>query len=272
MLIKREGMYMASISGNLSNQSTEKAFAVLEFLVAQPEPLKLLEISKMMGMNASTVSRYLSALQNCGYVEQDPLTTRYSVSTKICQLANIVLSRFQLAPFAHPYVQKVSDYFGETSCLSVERNSATLYIDIVVSVGKTLMNVQRVGNSAPLHCTASGKLFLSQYSGPELDQYIQEKGLTRYTDATITDKDALIAELDKIRRQGYSMDVEENETGIRCIASPIFDRYHKIVACLSITGPTARLTDELVEEKRLFLSQTTEELSEKLNAIGSFNI
>lgn len=259
-------------NGNISNQSTEKALAVLEFLASQPKPLKLLEIAKMMDMNASTVSRYLSALQSCGYVCQDQVNARYYASTKICELANKLLSRFQLVPFAHSYVQKVSEYFGETSCLSVERNYAALYIDIVVNSSSTLMNIQRVGNSAPLYCTASGKLFLSRYSEQELDNYIAKKPLTKFTDTTITTKQALIQELDRIRSRGYSYDNGENESGLTCVAYPIFSHYNDIIACISVTGPSTRFTVEVIEEKRPFLAEVVSDLSKNLASLGYFNI
>ena len=255
-------------NGNMTNQSTEKAFAVLEFLVAQRHPLKLLEIAKQMGMNASTVSRYISALVNCGYVEQDESNLRYSATTKICELANKLMSTFQLVPFAHPYVQRLSEYFSETACLVVERNSAALYVDIVVSASKSLINVQRVGNSAPLYCTAAGKMFLSQYSEEQFDRYISTHKLAGLTENTIAARDKLLEEVRRIRETGYSIDNEEIESGLRCVSVPVRDRNGFILACLSITGPAARLTAETVEEKKDWMLKLSGELSERLVQIG----
>lgn len=99
--------------GNISNQSTENAFAILEYIIGQPEPLKLTDIAKSLDMNASTVSRYITALHACGYVEQDAKTGRYKATTKICELANRFMSHFDVARLAHPFVQEISDYYGE---------------------------------------------------------------------------------------------------------------------------------------------------------------
>lgn len=258
--------------GNISNQSTENAFAILEYVISTTGPQKLSDIAKNLGMNASTVSRYITALQACGYVEQDPKTSRYSPTIKICEMANIFMSHFQIADFAHPFVQEISDYFGETSCFSVERNCNLFYIDIVVSSSRTLMNVQRIGNSAPLHSTAAGKLFLTNYSLPQLQKLVEEHPLVKFTDTTITSFDVLLSELDKIRADGYSTDDGENEVGIKCIAYPIFNKSGKVAASISITGPSFRLSEEWNEVKQQRLADAAHQLTEQLKRLGSFNI
>ncbi len=258
--------------GNISNQSTENAFAILEFLISQPEPLKLTDIAKSLGMNASTVSRYVTALQTCGYVEQDPKTSRYSATIKICELANRFMRHFDIADLAHPFVQEISDYFGETSCFSVERDNHVFYIDIVVSSSRTLMNVQRVGNSAPLHSTAAGKLFLTNYSPVQLQKLFEKNPLVKFTDTTIVSPELLMAELDRIRAAGFSIDDGENEPGIKCIAYPIFNGSGKVAASISITGPSFRLSEEWSEEKQRYLADTAHLLSLKIQKLGNFNI
>ena len=105
-----------------------------------------------------------------------------------------------------------------------------LYLDVRMRQNQRLMNMQQVGNSSPLHSTGIGKLLLLNYSEEQLDQMIARKGLTRYTEHTITTKAALLAELDKVRRQGYALDNEENEVGSRCMACPIRDYSGDIVA------------------------------------------
>ena len=258
--------------GNLSNQSTENAFAIFEYLIRQPEPLKLLEIAERMHMNASTVSRYLTALQTCGYVEQNPKTYCYSATTKICELANLYMDRFSISQVSHPFVQDVSDYFGETACFSIERNSLVFYIDIVVSSSRTLMNMQRIGSSAPLHSTAAGKLFLTNYSEAQLESFLDKNPLARFTDKTITSREELLAELDRIRKNGYSIDNEENEDGIKCIAYPIRNRNGKIISCISVTGPAFRLSSGWTEDKQQYLANAARQISNELYKVERFNI
>ena len=268
----RRGRNKMSGKGNISNQSTENAFAILEYIIGQPEPLKLTDIAKSLDMNASTVSRYITALHACGYVEQDAKTGRYKATTKICELANRFMSHFDVARLAHPFVQEISDYYGETCCFSVERDNQVFYIDIVVSSSRTLMNVQRIGNSAPLHSTAAGKLFLTNYSPAQLEALMERGPLVRFTDTTIVTADALLREIDRIRADGYSTDDGENEPWIKCIAYPIFNANGKVVASISITGPSFRLSKEITLEKQRHLADTARAMSVKLQRLGNFNI
>ncbi len=233
--------------GNISNQSTENAFAILEHVISSGSPLKLSEIAKNLNMNASTVSRYITALQSCGYVVQDAKTLRYSPTIKICELANTFMSHFKIADLAHPFVQEISDYFGETSCFSIEQNFHVFYIDIVVSSSRTLMNVQRVGNSAPLHSTAAGKLFLTNYTLPQLKSLIEKHPLEKYTETTIVSFDALVDELDKIRRDGSLPTMAKTKWASS--ASPIQYSTNpaRVAASISITGPSFRLSGEWSE-------------------------
>lgn len=261
---------MSSI--NLTNQSTKKALSILEYLASQPEPVQLRDIAKNTEMNISTTARFVNALQDCHYIGQDPDTSRYFATMKICAIANQITSHFNLASVAHPYVLRVSNYFMETACCVIQENQSILYIDIALGTNRTLMNIQRVGNSAPMHSTAAGKLFLSRYTEQELDRYIEDKGLKEYTPNTITNKKQLIEELDKIRMQGYSLDDSENEVGIRCISYPIYDYAHNIVACLSITAPSVRLSPAMLAEKQNYLAQSAMALSHELGCeVNYFN-
>lgn len=257
-------------TGNLKNQSTENALSILEYMISQPGSQKLSEIASNLKMNASTVLRYVNALQSCGYLQQDEKTFQYRATSKICRLANIFMSHFSLFDVAHPYVQAVSEHFGETACLSVEQDSAVFYTDIVVSSNRTLMNVQRIGCSAPLHSTAAGKLFLASYSPAQLEVYLKNVALTRYTDHTIISREALIKELDTIRAQGFSIDNEENEDGIICISYPILDHKNNTYACISITGPAFRLQELMEKEKHQLLADTARKLSAEVKSFGSF--
>lgn len=261
---------MESKPATSSNQSTEKAFKILEFLAAQPEPLKLLDIARELNMNASTALRFITSMEGMGYIEHDEDKYTYAASTKICELSNSIISRFQLTPIAHSYIEKISKYTNETTCLTVERKSKILYVDIALNSNRTLMNIQKVGNSAPLYCTASGKLFLSQYTSDELDSYIETRGLPRLTSHTLTTRAALESELEKIRSQGYSIDDEENEVGVRCIAFPIYGKGGKVIACASITGPAMRVTMEYLESIRPFLQSSAAELSARMQSAERF--
>ena len=246
----------------LSNQSTEKALAILELLAQSSEPVRLRDLSRTLSINASTALRFLTTLQNCGYVEQEADTQRYYLTYKICRLANQVSSHTQLQSITHPYLQRLSEQFEEVLCVSVERDMTMVYVDVASGPEQTLMSLQRVGNTSPMHCTGNGKLLLLNYTPEQLDEMIRRKGLPRYTQNTITTREGLVLELERIRREGLAYDNEECEMGVRCLACPIYDHTGKVMAGMSVTGPASRMTDEKLQRIRGRLSEAAKKISE----------
>ena len=247
-----------------SNQSTEKAFAILEYLIEHPDRTRLVDISTALKINPSTASRFLTALETCGYVTQNPDNLQYVPTYKICRLANILNSRMELKDITHPYLVALSNYFEESTCVSVERDMSMVYVDVVSGPSKTLMSMQRIGNTGPMHSTGNGKLALLNYSPEMIDRLIEKNGLPRFTQNTITDKQSLVARLEEIRSSGFAYDEEENEVGLRCIACPIYNYTGKVVAGVSVTGPASRLSQAAILEKLPFLKETAERISAEL--------
>ena len=250
----------------MANQSTEKALKILEYLSAYGRPMRLIDISEELCINPSTTSRFLSAFVNCGYVTQDKETQRYSMTYKICRIAAQVTNDndLKIQRITHPYLEKVSAIFHESVCVSIEREMQMVYIDVVTGRGKTLMSRQKIGNTSPMHCTGNGKLCLLNYTEDQLDQYIEKKGLTKFTNHTIVTKKDLMERLDDIRKKGYAYDNEECEEGMRCLAYPIYDYSGKIIGGLSITGPKTRLSTEILLPKQKQLEKIAKEISVEL--------
>jgi DNA-binding IclR family transcriptional regulator len=138
-----------------------------------------------------------------------------------------------------------------------------VYIDVVEGPDQMIRSMQRIGSVAPLHCTAVGKLFLSEYSPEKFEKFIAA-GLARFTPNTLTSKALLEKELAQLRRRGYAVDNEECEIGARCVSCPVRDHAGKIIAGISVTGPAIRLTDELISEKINRLLKAANELSRLL--------
>lgn len=246
------------------NQSGEKLMTILEYMVAQDSPVRLLDISKDLHLNSSTALRFLTTLVNTGYVEQDAESLKYYPTYKICAVANKMNMHRDIRRIARPYMLKLNGIFGESVCMAIENNMKSVYIEVIQEKNQSLMAVQSVGKSAPLHCTGIGKLFFLNYSGLEIDRYIQEEGLTQFTENTITSKEQLEAEIKIIRGRGYSYDEEEREIGARCLAFPIYDYSGKIIAGISVTGPATRLTDELIAPRLQDFKNITMKISKKM--------
>lgn len=247
------------------NQSAVKALDVVEYMAfCGNEPQRLQDIASALSMNTSTVLRFLIALTDCGYVQQDSITLRYSLTMKICYVANKVSTNIHLYDLALPTMKKVAAKYNESVCLAIEQDMTVVYIGVVWGPDQMIRTMQRIGSQAPMHCTGVGKLLLQNYNEGEIDQLIAKKGLARFTDNTITTKEALMTELRIVKKMDVAYDNEECEVGARCIAVPIRDYTRRIVAAMSVTGPIFRMTDKMLAEKNEFLLCSGAELSKLL--------
>ncbi len=248
------------------NQSSEKLLNLLEYLVRQEEPRRLQDIAGDLDMNASTALRFLMTLVNCGYARQDPASSRYSATMKVCALASHLHPDEELRRLAKPYMQKLSELFGESVCLAVEQEDAAVYVEVLRVRNQSLMSVQQVGNAAPMYCNGIGKLFLSRHDDEWLADYLSRVERITFTEHTITDAKTLRAELANVRQNGYSFDNEEKEIGARCVAFPVFGPDSRIIAGISVTGPASRMTDDHIVPKLEAFRQLTDALSAEMGA------
>ncbi len=228
------------------NQSTIKVLSIIECLAHQSGPVRLQTIAAELDMNMSTVSRFLSSLIYSGYVCQEEETQKYMLTMKICSLSHQVLSQHNIINYAQPFLEQVSKAFVEVSCLTIEQDQTVVYIATHDSPDQMLKTFTYIGKRAPMHCTAAGKLYLTNYTDDQIVDYLKRYGNIRPTVHTITSYAKLKKEINNIREKGYSLDNEECEIGMRCVAVPICDFTSKVVACLSVTGPTARMTEEKI--------------------------
>jgi DNA-binding IclR family transcriptional regulator len=226
--------------------------------------MRIQDIAKELGMNSSTVVRFLATLVSCGYVAQDRETLKYYLTYKICAIANRVSSDIEIRDILQPFTQAVAAVFDESVCLAIEQDMSMVYIDVIQGQNQMLRAMQRIGNVAPMHCTGVGKLLLLNHDEAYIDKMISQKGLTKFTDNTIIAKRQLINELDKVRVQGYAIDDEECEIGAKCVAVPIRDFTGKIAAAISITGPISRMNHIITDRNIEYLKETAYRASRKL--------
>ena len=251
-----------------SNQSVEKVIKMLELLSKQTKPMRLSDFTELLEMNGSTVLRYLATLQRLGYIAQEKDTGKYYMTMKICRLADQVSSHNEIIQICAPYLRSLSHIFLESANLSIEHEMRLLYIDVVNGNVQMLTTMQRIGNTAPLHCTGSGKLMLLNYDDNKIDHYIAVRGLTVMTENSLATKEALLRELEKVRAAGYAWDNQELSLGARCIAAPVYNYKGDIAAAISISGPISRMTDEMIYERLSFLLDAVKEASFRMGYSG----
>lgn len=153
---------------------------------------------------------------------------------------------FQLRTVALPFIHQLRDQLGETTHLAVlDRDTMRLlYLDKFTGHESVEM-MSRSGSTAPLTCTGLGKVLLAYEPAAAVGDWFKTQAIPRYTPTTITDVDILMSELASIRQNGFGLDREEHEPGIRCIAVPIRDSSGQVIAAISITGPVGRMPEDL---------------------------
>jgi DNA-binding IclR family transcriptional regulator len=231
---------MASPPSKNSIQVIARMMKLLEVLGQHGEPVALKSLARSSGLHPSTTHRILSALVAGGMAERADAGS-YRLGIRLLELGNLVKARISVREHALPFMRELHTATGEAVNLSVRRDDEIVYVERTSS-GKSLMRVVNiVGARAPLHITAVGKLFLLE-DGPEgLKSYAQRTQLPPFTRNTLTSAAALERELERIRRNGYAVDNEEAELGVRCIGAGVRDDAGTLVAGLSVSAPAERM-------------------------------
>ena len=240
-------------------QTLARGLMILEKLAEAPDGLGITELAETFEVDKGSMSRVLQTLSNYGFAEKDERTRKYILGPQIVRLSRTLLTRMPLRETAKPYLQKLVDLTGECAHLAILARGETLYLDQVESPS-ALRVTTGVGTLAPLHCTALGKVLLAFAGAP-----IPEKPQS-YTFRTITEPAAIQHHIQQVNNQGYAMDDEEYNPGVRCIAVPIFDYRDRCVAAIGISGPTSRLPLESIAS----VVKTVQEVGQTLSAKLSF--
>lgn len=246
------------------NQSVDKVLKIIEYMAEIRTPMKLQELSQRIGFPPSTILRLLTSLIDMGYVYQDKETLKYSLTLKFCKIGDSVKSSLNVTEMVHPYLLDISNKSGEVTYFAIEQDMTLVYLDAIGGINMQNNNLKRIGKVAPLHATSIGKLLLLNYDDNELEKLIQIKGLTKYTENTFDTYESLKEELEKIRKQGYALDNQECEEGIRCVSLPIRDYTGRVLGGISISGSSNRIVPERDEEFLTILKPVCDTISHKL--------
>lgn len=264
-------MYLSQLNifqdPSVMNYSVAKAFTILEYMATAEAPRELGVISQSVGMNKSTVYRFLTTLESLGYVVQDQDTGRYALGSRVVWLASQFLDNLDIRIIARPFLEQLVEKTRETVHLAVMDDFEVVYIDKVDGHQPVKM-ASRVGNRMSAHSTGLGKALLAHEDESQWSVYVYSKGLPACTPNTITDPEKLYNHLQAIRERGYAIDDSENEDGIRCVAVPVRDHTGKAIAAISISGWSLTMTPDRDEQLATLAQQTAQKLSERLGGLS----
>ncbi len=245
-------------------QAVSHALDLLEQFHDDVDELGVTELSKRLKLHKNNVFRLLATLESRGYIEQNKATENYRLGLKSLELGQTFIRQMGLLRQAKPILEKLVADCNETSYVAIFKEGYIVYLD-VAETDLTVRVVSRVGSRLPAYCTAAGKVHLAFMSDEEVDAILPAGELKQFSANTLTNRDALKRELRLVAEQGYAIDNEELDLGVRCVAAPIRDYTRRIVGAVSISGPSMRLGDDRIVKELVPLAlQAAEELSTRL--------
>ncbi|MGH2509074.1 MAG: IclR family transcriptional regulator [Ktedonobacteraceae bacterium] len=226
-------------------QVLDRVFHILDILAESDSGVGLIELVDRLGVHKSTTHRLVMVLESGRYIERNPSTARYHLGSRLIELGLSAAAQLDVYEIARPHLRALAEEAGETAHLAVLRGGEI--VSIVKAEGtQNLRTPITVGTRTPAHCTSLGKAILAFGPPDRVDDFLKDRKLKPYTQKTITSPVRFKAELRAIRERGYSVDNEEREIGLRCIAAPIWNSVGEVIAAISIAGPAFRLTQERI--------------------------
>jgi len=228
-----------------SVRAVERALEILLLFSLEQQELSITEIARSVGLSKSTVHRLLTALQTKGFVQQNPENQKYSLGMVLLHLGHVVSEQLDIRRLARPLMRQLERETGETVNLNVNRDGYRVCIEKVES-HHDVRHFVEIGKRLPIYCGASGKVLMAYMEPDEVEEIVRRTGLSPYTSRTIADPAALRQELEAIRRRGYATSTSERVEGASSVSAPVRDSTGKVVASLTISGPSFRFTPEKV--------------------------
>ncbi|MDM0103587.1 IclR family transcriptional regulator [Variovorax sp. J22R24] len=218
-----------------------RLFHLLEHVVAAPEPQTLVEIVRTSGQPKPSVHRMLQQLEAGGLLARGGDGRRYATTPRLMQFAETVLRGSTATGVRHAVLRQLVADVGETCNLTALSGAEVIYLDRVETAFPLRLELGP-GSRVPLHCSASGKLFLAHLPRAQRELLLDGIRYERHTHHTLCSREALEAEIERIQHEGYSVDAEEFIEGLVCVAVPVRDEPHGPVRCaVALQAPAVRM-------------------------------
>ncbi|WP_125153561.1 IclR family transcriptional regulator [Clostridium rectalis] len=244
-------------------QSVDRSLSILEVLSDYENGLGITEISEKVNLHKSTVHRLLATLIHKGYVKQEEKANKYKVTLKLFELGNKKIQKMDITTVARPYLKELVQKTNEVVHLVVSEGTEIIYIGKEESQN-TIRTHSRIGYRRPLYCTAVGKSILSYMEDERILDIWNKSKVEKLTEHTITDLKEFKKHINEVRKKGYAIDEQENEIGVRCVASSVFNYEGEVCGAISISGSIISFTEEKLGEFSKLVIEYAEKISSEL--------
>lgn len=238
------------------------AMAVLDLFTFVRRDLGVIEAAQLLGRPKSTMSRWLSSMEEAGFLLRDETTSRYRISMRLAALGEVARQTTTLQREARPVLEWLAAVTGETSNLAVLDGSVAVNVEGAVSP-RPIMHVGWVGRRLPLHVSAAGKSLVAWRSEEDILRILPVP-LESHTPQTITSTDDFLADLAATRERGYSIAWAELESDMVAAGAPVRDHTGMVVGALAIAAPISRVTRDSLPGLAAHVVRAASDLSTRL--------
>jgi DNA-binding IclR family transcriptional regulator len=245
-----------------SSQVLDRVVEILDCFNDTARELNFSEIESRLDLHKSTLYRLVEAMRSHRLLGQDSETGKYHPGLRLFELGTLAVGRLEISQCAMPALEQLVEQTGETAHLCILEGSEVVYLAKVESK-QTLRMPSNVGRRNPAYCTGVGKAILAHLSDAEIDSYFAVTKFRAFTAKTIVAPAELRKQLKDVRVHGYSVDDEEISEGLRCIGAPVRDSSGRVIAGVSIAGPSIRLTKNKFRELGGRVLETANSISEQ---------
>jgi IclR family acetate operon transcriptional repressor len=225
-------------------KSVERAFNIVE-TISDRGSVGVTEVARELDMPKSSVHVYLNTMASAGYVVKDD--NEYRLSHRFLRFGGILRSQQELFQVAAPLLRSLARDTGELADLMIEEDGWGVLL-FKAETADSVDDNAHIGQYVYLHSTAMGKAILSTFSDETVKEIVQRRGIPELTPSTVTSLDELFDELEQIRQTGISFNNEERKRGVKAVGTPILSDTDELVGAISVSGPSARMTDERMED------------------------
>jgi len=244
-------------------QALDRGLTLLREL-AQVGSITLTDLAIQADMPPSSTHRLLFTLQKHGFVEFNETTQEWQVGIEAFRIGNTYLVRTNLVEAARKILRGLMEETGETANLGITDNGDVVFID-QIETHNPIRAFFRPGTRGHMHASGIGKSLLADMLRRDVEKILTLKGQPEFTPKTLANADRLFADLEETRKRGWSIDDEERYSGMRCVASSIYNTFGEAVAGISVSGPTVRFPDEVIAKLGPVVKRAAAEVT---NAIG----
>jgi IclR family KDG regulon transcriptional repressor len=248
--------------------AAKRALEVIELLSRENSGMSLSEIHRSLRLPLSSAANIVYTLQTLGYLERNAENSHYHLSLKMLGISQRVLDYMDIPGRCHSLLEDLVRESGLTGHLAVLRDGESIYVDRAASDGLVQFSTY-VGMHWPAHCSAVGKALLAFLGETEFHNTLRHLSLHRLTPRTITSRRMLESQFRSFRRLGYTWEMEEGETGVACVAAPLFGHRHQLVAAVSVAGTIQQIPKRRIKDVGAMLRRYAQMMSTRLGTGSS---